>query len=142
MKLFMRAKPDPHPERRAAARVRVNAPAKLLMPSGDRPGHIFDVSTDGARFMTQSPPPKGMSAILEWADYEAYCMVSWQRPGMCGVEFDRPISQQAVDRLARECPAGPRSLMSLPDLPDDDDPLAEPRAPVANPYPPRRRFMC
>ncbi|GGD50242.1 hypothetical protein GRI62_06880 [Erythrobacter arachoides] len=142
MKLFRRAKPDPLPERRIAARVRVNAPAMLLLPSGGRPGHIFDISTDGARFMTQSPPRQGMSAILEWADYEVYCIVSWQRPGMCGVAFDRPISQQAVDRLARECPAGPRPLMSLPDLFDDEDPAATSPSPAPAPIPPRRRFMC
>ena len=141
MKLFTRAKPDPHPERRTASRTRVNAPARLLMPSGDRPGHIFDISTDGARFMTGNPPPKGMSALLEWGTFEVFCIITWTQPGMCGVAFDRPISQGAVDRLARDFPAGPRSLASLPDGPDED-PIRAPRTAAAHPCPARPRLMC
>lgn len=143
MKLFTRSRadrfPEPQPERRASQRTRVKAQATLLMPSGNRAGHIFDISTDGARFMCDNPPPKGISAILEWPSYEVFCVVTWEKPGMCGVVFDRAIPQAAVDRLAAIAPAGPRSLASLPDDPDED-PIAPPRERLRPPAPLPRRF--
>ncbi|WAT18235.1 PilZ domain-containing protein [Aurantiacibacter sp. MUD11] len=132
MKLFTRAKPDPFPERRTGPRTRVDCLATMLMPSGDRPGRLFDISTTGARFTTECPPAKGVSAILDWSMYEAYCMVVWSKPGMCGVEFDKPIPQKVIDDLVEAAPAGPRLVHSA------DDNAGEGPQPSAPP----RRFVC
>jgi hypothetical protein len=80
----------------------------MLMPSGNRTGRLFDISTSGARLVTENPPPKGVSAILDWNLYEAYCQVIWVKPGMCGVEFDRPLPAKVIEDLAREAGVGPR----------------------------------
>lgn len=108
MRLFGSAKPVFAAEQRAKPRTRVDCLATLAMPSGDRTGRLFDISTDGARFVTDSPPAKGVSAILDWELHEAYCHVIWTKPGMCGVQFDRPIPAKAVEDLAAAAPAGPR----------------------------------
>lgn len=108
MKLFGNAKPAPVTEQRTKPRIRVDCLATLAMPSGDRPGRLFDISTDGARFVTEVPPAKGVSAILDWEMHEAYCHVIWTKPGMCGVEFDRPLPAQVVEDLVAANPAGPR----------------------------------
>ncbi|MEL1250411.1 PilZ domain-containing protein [Aurantiacibacter gilvus] len=108
MKLFGSAKPVSVTEQRAKPRTRVDCFATLAMPSGERQGRLYDISTDGARFVTDSPPAKGASAILDWDLHEAYCHVIWTKPGMCGVQFDRPISAKAVQDLAEAAPAGPR----------------------------------
>ena len=112
MKLFARTKPVPVPERRSGPRTRVDCLATLLMPSGDRQGRLFDISTTGARFVTDDPPAKGVSAILDWTLHEAYCKVSWIKPGMCGVEFDRPIPAKAVADLAASSSTEPRIVQA------------------------------
>ncbi|RJY08688.1 PilZ domain-containing protein [Aurantiacibacter aquimixticola] len=96
MKLFARAKQDALPERRSGPRTRVDCLAKMLMPSGDRPGRLFDISANGARFHTEVPPAKGSSGILDWTVHEAYCHVTWSAPGMCGVTFDKPLNAKAL----------------------------------------------
>lgn len=109
MKLFGRRQPAPVIERRAGPRTRVDCVATLLMPSGNRAGRLFDISTTGARFLTDEPPAQGVSALIEWPGHETYCRVSWVKPGMCGVEFDRPIPAQVIEQLAEAAPAGPRT---------------------------------
>lgn len=115
MKLFGHTKPAPIIERRSGPRTRVDCPATMLMPSGDRPGRLFDISTTGARFLTDDPPAQGVSAILDWTMYEAYCHVTWVKPGMCGVEFDRPIPARVVEDLVETAPAGPRAARGSAD---------------------------
>ncbi|RIV88977.1 PilZ domain-containing protein [Aurantiacibacter zhengii] len=114
MKLFARTKPVSAPERRSGPRVRVDCLATLLMPSGNRFGRVFDISTNGARVVTQDPPAKGVSAILDWNLHEAYCHVIWTKPGMCGVEFDKPVPQRVIDELVEASGAGPRLVHSAP----------------------------
>ncbi|WP_340587830.1 PilZ domain-containing protein [Erythrobacter alti] len=110
MKLFARAKPVQAPERRAGPRTRVDCIAALLMPSGDRPGRLFDISATGARLSTQDPPAAGCSGILDWTIHEAFCRVTWSKPGMCGVEFDKPISAEVLKKTIEKAPAGSRAM--------------------------------
>lgn len=114
MKLFARTKPVSAPERRSGPRTRVDCLATFLMPSGNRHGRLFDISTAGARVVTQNPPPKGASAILEWNLHEAYCHIIWTKPGMCGVQFDRPVPQRVIDELVEQRGAGPRLVHPAP----------------------------
>lgn len=101
MTLFARARPDtnpePMPDRRSAQRIRVNCLATLVMPSGDRPGRLFDISAKGARLATDIPPAPGCAGLLDWSVHEAFCRVSWSKPGMCGLEFDEPLSPRALE---------------------------------------------
>lgn len=112
MRLFARTKPEPVIERRGGPRTRVDCLATMLMPSGNRPGRLFDISTTGARLVTDDPPAKGVSAILDWTMHEAYCHVIWTKPGMCGVEFDRPLPQGVIDDLAKAAGAGARPVQA------------------------------
>jgi len=122
MRLFARTKPASVPERRSTPRTRVDCLATMLMPSGNRHGRLFDISTTGARLVTEDPPAKGVSAILDWNLHEAYCKVTWVKPGMCGVEFDRPISTKVVEDLVKVAAAGPRLVHpSSGDQPGSDD---------------------
>ncbi|MCB2066461.1 MAG: PilZ domain-containing protein [Erythrobacter sp.] len=129
MRLFARGKPAPVPELRKVSRTRVDSLATMLMPSGDRIGRLFDISTDGARFITETPPATGVSAILDWELYEAYCKVIWVKPGMCGVQFDRPIPAKVIEDLAAAAPAGPRLVHNA-----DGGEAGTPAAP--------QRFVC
>jgi hypothetical protein len=89
-------------ERRGAVRNAVECPAQLHLTVGIRPGTVADLSTSGARFHTESPPPVGMTALLKWQDHEAFCKVVWSRDGMCGVQFDRPLSPAMLDETLQE----------------------------------------
>ena len=89
-------------ERRGAIRNPVECPAQLHLTVGIRPGMVADLSTSGARFQTDNPPPTGMTALLKWQDYEAFCKVVWSRDGMCGVQFDRPLSPAMLDGTLQE----------------------------------------
>ena len=121
MKLFSRAKPVQAPERRGGPRVRVDCIATLLMPSGDRPGRLFDISATGARLATQVPPSTGSAGILDWSIHEAYCKVTWSKPGMCGVTFDRPLSKEALQQTLEKAPAGTRAVPSVQANDTDED---------------------
>lgn len=114
MKLFARTKAAQGPDRRAAPRTRVNCLATMVMPSGNRSGRLFDISINGARFVTDDPPANGVGVILDWTMHEAYCKVTWTKPGMCGVEFDRPLPMRVVEELVQAFPAGPRPVRNEP----------------------------
>ncbi|MWV28141.1 PilZ domain-containing protein [Aurantiacibacter rhizosphaerae] len=119
MKLFARTKAAPAADRRAAPRIRVNHPATMVMPSGNRTGRIFDISINGARFVTDDPPATGVGVILDWTMHEAYCQVTWTKPGMCGVQFDRSLPARVVEELSQAAPSGPRPVKSaVTPLPD------------------------
>ena len=132
MKLFARTKAAQAPERRSAPRARVDCLATMVMPSGNRAGRLFDISIRGARFMTEDPPAQGVGVILDWTMHEAYCQVTWTKPGMCGVEFDRPLPSRVVEELAQAfTPSGPRLVQS--DMPNTTDKTAH-----RSPAPPTR----
>ena len=104
MGLFGKAKVISEAERRTARRVRIDCPATLLMPSGNRDGRLFDISEEGARFTTDNPPAQGCSTILEWPVHEAFARVIWSNSTGCGLAFDRPISTAIVNETAARAP--------------------------------------
>lgn len=81
--------------------------------------------------VTQDPPPKGVSVILDWNMHEAYCHVIWTRPGMCGVEFDRPLPARVLEELIETASAGPRPVHPEAGTPSD----------ASGPPPPPTRFV-
>ena len=96
-------------ERRSSARYRVDCPAQLRMPMGDRQGWLYDISLDGARFTTSNPPPVGTSGLLEWGSHDAFGKVIWANDEGCGIEFERPIRREILEQLAatNNEPTGP-----------------------------------
>ena len=96
-------------ERRSSARYRVDCPAQLRMPMGDRQGWVYDISQDGARFTTNNPPPSGTSGLLEWGMHEAFGKIIWANEDGCGIEFERPLQREVIEAMAAEnaTPTGP-----------------------------------
>ena len=98
-----------HVERRSSVRYRVNCPAQLRMPMGNRQGWLYDISLEGARFTTSNPPPTGTSGLLEWGAHEAFGKIIWSNEDGCGIEFERPIPRAHLEQLAatNDEPTGP-----------------------------------
>ena len=103
-------------ERRGDQRARLECPARLHLTVGIRTGVLWDLSSTGARFHTDNPPPAGMTALLQWQSHEAFCKVVWATADMCGVTFDRPLSRAlvegSVEEAARRGPAA--SVSNIP----------------------------
>src|SRR3569623_3558780 len=89
-------------ERRGAERSRRERPAQLHLTVGIRLGTLWDLSTAGARFETDNPPPVGMTAFLKWQDHEAFCKIVRATSDSCGLMFDRPLSSALVDDSVEE----------------------------------------
>lgn len=96
-------------ERRSTPRYKVDCPAQLRMPMGDRQGWLYDISEEGARFTTTNPPPKGTSGLLEWGMHEAFGKIVWSNEEGCGIVFERPLNRAIIDAMAANsaAPAGP-----------------------------------
>ena len=50
----------------------------------------------GARVQVENPPQEGATCLIAWQSNELFCRVVWTVDDMCGVMFERPISQAAV----------------------------------------------
>ncbi len=135
MRLFGREKAVAVSERRGVPRVRVDCMATLVMPSGNVAGRLFDISDVGARLAMDNPPGTGCGAILEWPWGEAFCRISWAKPGMCGVTFDRPLPAKTLQQTIESAPVGPRLVHS------DDGPRAQSSVP-ARPATASPRLFC
>ena len=88
-------------ERRDAKRALTACPAELRLPSGSRTAQLFDISRTGAQLSLTDPPPVGASALLKWGRHEYFATVAWASPALCGVIFDRPISDDIVAESAQ-----------------------------------------
>lgn len=109
MVLPQEADGNPHVERRAYERFRIDLPARLRMPSGDRAGRLADISDGGARLHLNDPPRAGVSALLQWGSHEFFCKIAWARDDSCGLTFERPIPHAVVIETTggHEAPRGP-----------------------------------
>lgn len=113
MKIFGREKVVEAPERRKMPRTRVDCMALLILPSGNVPGRLFDISDMGARITCEHPPSKGVAVILDWPYGEAYGKITWSKPGMCGVQFDRALTAEKLKETIESAPpSGPRLVHS------------------------------
>jgi hypothetical protein len=83
-------------DHRASARVKIAIEARLRLTIGDRPGQLVDLSETGARIALPNPPPVGATVILLWFSHELFCKVIWTAQDACGLQFDRPITQEIV----------------------------------------------
>jgi hypothetical protein len=83
-------------ERRLCGRARTDCAARLQTPGGDWHGRLWDLSETGARVHAANPPAEGVLALLKWHTNEVFCRVVWSADDMCGVAFERPLSNSVV----------------------------------------------
>lgn len=103
-------------DRRTAPRVRVCRTALLRTSFANIDGELWDLSAMGARFLTETPPREGVTALLEWDTHDAFGRVVWSQEGMCGLQFDRPIPHALIDEASAPAPR-PETVVSLGNIP-------------------------
>ena len=86
------------PDRRVARRYIVDCPARFTMAGGIRDGRLCDLSEHGAKLETAHPPVPGTTGFLRWDGEEHYCKVIWNTEDRCGLQFDRPIATDLVQK--------------------------------------------
>lgn len=84
------------PGRRARSRLRVRLPVKVTSLSCTQTGVLADLSLNGARLCLSRTVAPGAEVLLQWAGFEAFGTVSWERDGMCGVRFAEPITPKVL----------------------------------------------
>lgn len=98
--------------RRAAARVRLDLPAELLVLDGLRRGRLKNLSRTGASIELSPPPRTASQGFLRFAGLELFVQVMWSGGGRSGLLFDKPISDDtlfAMRQLAEQIPLLERS---------------------------------
>ena len=103
-------------ERRAAERIEISCPARLRTSYSIWQGDLTDISAAGARFKANTPPKKGVEALLEWDSFEAFCQVVWVKVDECGLRFEREIPELAVDQTEsrNQRPGTSVSVVNIP----------------------------
>ncbi len=82
--------------RRAAPRLRLSIPARLVTVSETRRCVLLDLSRGGAQIGLAKPLAEGEAGFLRFAHYEAFACVIREGPGLNGVEFDVGLSDEDV----------------------------------------------
>ncbi len=84
---------------RRFGRHRILLAARLYSVHGEIAGVLLDVSRGGA-MMTASPPlPEGCKLLIERQHLEVPGVVRWVEGNRFGIQFDSPLSEEAVDAL-------------------------------------------
>jgi hypothetical protein len=83
-------------DRREFQRHPLQSAAEIQIPSGTKRGELSDLSCSGAQVSLQGPPAVGTPALLKWGGREAMGQVVWSCANRCGVRFDRPLPESAV----------------------------------------------
>ncbi len=89
-------------DQRRAGRFAVEIPATFRTASGERQCRLANISDNGAKLETASPPAKGVSGMLMLGEQEVYCTVIWSNETACGIEFERNIGEAALVEIAGE----------------------------------------
>ncbi len=89
-------------DQRRSGRFAVQIPAIFRTISGDRECRMANISDNGAKLETASPPAQGVSGMLILGEQEVYCTVIWSNDGACGIEFERNIGEDALVEIAGE----------------------------------------
>lgn len=89
--------------RRKAARLRVQAEARLVTRDGAFPVDIVDISQTGVHLAR--PGAQDFTwCVLKWLGFEFYGSMAWSRTGRCGVRFDDPLPAEAILAIKRYFP--------------------------------------
>lgn len=81
-----------------------------LFKSG--PAALVNISHTGAKLANLPDGREGDEAMIHVAGITLLGTIRWAARGMCGLEFDEPLNDAAVDQLQRHSVLIPRSLMS------------------------------
>ena len=82
--------------RRNRSRLRVRLPAKLETRTETSRVILVDLSTTGARVLSENLPKVGTEAVLHWDKYEAFGEVVWAEGVHGGIAFFDPLTEQDV----------------------------------------------
>ncbi|MEM1410005.1 MAG: PilZ domain-containing protein [Pseudomonadota bacterium] len=82
--------------RRAAARLRLSIPARLVTVVGTRKCVLIDVSRCGAQIALEHPLDSGDGGILSFAGFEVFGCVIRRDKGVNGLEFDPHLTEDDV----------------------------------------------
>ncbi|MCJ2181761.1 PilZ domain-containing protein [Novosphingobium sp. 1949] len=102
---------DGQPSRRRQSRLRVRLPATLETRAESHQAILADLSTTGARVLSDARLPAGCEVVLAWAGYEAFGEVIWCQHNQCGIAFVETIRQDTVFAT--------RAINDASQLPDD-----------------------
>lgn len=100
--------------RRAAARLRLSIPAKLVTVVSTRRCVLIDLSRCGAQLALEHPLETGDAGILHFAGIEVFGCVIRQAEGVNGLEFDPNLTDEdvlCVRRFAEEFDRDERSAL-------------------------------
>ena len=82
--------------RRAAPRLRLSIPARLITVAETRRCILLDLSRSGAQIGLELPLQIGDVGFLQFAEMEVFAAVIRTGPGLNGVEFDIPLEDSEV----------------------------------------------
>ena len=85
--------------RRASERFSVLVPGTLVLLSGDFVCALEDISTDGAKIISDAPLRTGIEGILYCAPINALFCVAWVDGQRAGLEFSESVSLGSVRQL-------------------------------------------
>ena len=109
-------------------RVRVLLSAKLSTTTEEIDVKVRDLSLGGAMLQGRALPKVGTDIILSRGSFEIFARIVWGKGGVCGIQFDGPLSN--LDELLHACitqeqPIAPapmprhRPLASVPLKPEE-----------------------
>lgn len=99
--------------RRRNGRLRAELAASLDTVSGKKRLSILDLSQAGARLRPHCEMKVGTQGVLKWLDFEAFGEVVWQKRGLVGIKFDRPIRPTQIHET--------RKAFDLGEAPSEDN---------------------
>jgi hypothetical protein len=87
--------------RRAANRCPAYKPTGIMTVDRSQVGYLLDVSATGAKLDGGRDLTVGQDIWLRTAGIDLLAQVVWTGPGVCGVTFDTPLSDETVYQLTR-----------------------------------------
>lgn len=94
--------PDVQSDQRRSGRLVVAIPVEFRTASGTRQCDMSNISDKGAKLETSSPPPVGVSGMLNLGDEDIYCTVIWSNEKACGVEFEHKVQEGTLSNMPVE----------------------------------------
>ena len=85
--------------RRGAARARLALPARLTTCAGTQPCMILNASVTGAQIGCETPPAKGVMAVIDFPPIEFFGSVAWVRTTRFGMRFEEPLPYDLIVEL-------------------------------------------
>ncbi len=80
-------------------RLRLGAPASLVLTHESRRCLIDDISATGARLRIDRPLAERQSAQLVFHELRLFATVMWCRGAECGLRFERPLEQEDMQGM-------------------------------------------